>query len=318
MKAGSLVKGSLRQVKYLFDIKSYDAVLVYREVMLWGRPWIENHIVKRGVPLIFDFDDAIWLTVKSQTGISPSIKNILKPKNKFDDIIKLSSHVIAGNEYLARHARLLNKNVSVLPTVVDIDHYRPFSLSREHHGNFIVGWIGSGSTSEYLRLLNNVWHEFKFSSMRMIKDPNKIIPNNIELHVIGAVYDSQDIKVRNIKWSLNTELEEMSRFDIGIMPLPDDEWTRGKCGLKALEYMAMGIPCIVSPVGVNAEIIQDGINGFIAIDEKEWIAKMNLLIEDPELREKLGNAGRKTVETRYSVKLWASKYLNIINKYATC
>jgi len=138
--------------------------------------------------------------------------------------------------------------------------------------------------------------------------------HNLVLKIIGGTYNPIGIHTNNIKWSLDTELAEMSEFDIGIMPLPDDEWAKGKCGLKALQYMAMGIPCVASPVGVNTEIIQDGVNGFLAKDEKEWIEKLSLLIKNSELRQRLGKAGRKTVEERYSVKVWAPRYVEIIKK----
>ncbi len=298
-KSNAMVKGLLRQIHNISDIKSYDEVIVYREAMLFGRPWIERYISRKGIPTIFDFDDAIWIPVKSQTGISPFFKKIVKSEKKFDEIMKLFTYIIAGNEYLARHARLFNNNVSVIPTVVDTDYYKPVAQAQKQQKNLVIGWIGSGSTSIYLQLLDNIW---------------KRLPENCSLKIIGGGYNPDGIKTENVKWSLDTELTEMSEFDIGIMPLPDNEWTRGKCGLKVLQYMAMGMPCAASPVGVNTGIIQDGINGFLAKDEKEWVEKLSLLIENPELRQRLGMAGRKTVEERYSVKDWAPVYLKIIKE----
>ncbi len=300
IKANSLFGGTIRQLKHIIDAKSYDVVVVYREAMLWGKPWIEKQIVKQGLPLIHDFDDAIWLPVESETGISTFLKRILKSEKKFDEIIKLSTHVIVGNNYLAEHARLFNKNMSVIPTAVDTDYYRP-RIEEQHNSKITIGWIGSGSTVKYLNLLDNVW---------------KRLPENYELIIVGGYYSPEGMRINNIKWALDTELEQLSKFTIGIMPLPDDEWSRGKCGLKALQYMAMGIPCVASPVGVNTEIIQDGVNGFLAKDENEWIGKITLLMQNPDLRRKLGMAGRKTVEERYSVKVWAPKYIEIIKNVA--
>ncbi len=296
-KSNALIKGILRQLHKISDIKSYDGVMIYREAMLLGGPWIERYISKKGIPVIFDFDDAIWIPVKSQTGISPFLKRLVKSEQKFDEIMKLSAHIIAGNEYLTQHARLLNNNVSVIPTVVDTDYYKPVAQTKEQQQNLVIGWIGSGSTAMYLKLLDNIW---------------KQLPQPYRLNVIGGIYNPAGIQTNTIKWSLNTELSEMAKFDIGIMPLSDDEWSRGKCGLKALEYMAMGIPCVASSVGVNTDIIKDGVNGFLAKDEKDWIEKVTLLIENPELRQRLGMAGRKTVEQRYSVKVWAAKYIKLI------
>ena len=298
-KISILINGIIRQMRSLSNIQSYDVVVVYREAMLFGRPWIERYISRKGIPTIFDFDDAIWIPVKSQTGISPFIKKIVKSEKKFDKIMKLFTHIIAGNEYLARHSRLFNNNVSVIPTVVDTDYYKPVAQVQKQQQNLVIGWIGSGSTAMYLKLLDNIW---------------KHLPQHYRLNVIGGTYNASGIQTNCIKWSLNTELAEMAEFDIGIMPLPDDEWAKGKCGLKALQYMAMEIPCVASPVGVNTEIIQDGVNGFLAKDEEEWIKKLTLLIENPELRQSLGKAGRKTVEERYSVKVWAPKYVEVLRK----
>ncbi|MCL4479596.1 MAG: glycosyltransferase family 4 protein [Deltaproteobacteria bacterium] len=238
--------------------------------------------------------------VKSQTRISPFLKRLLKPTKKFDEIIQLSTHIVAGNDYLAWHAKLLNKHVSVIPTVVDTDYYKP-TTTIQNKNEVVIGWIGSGSTSVYLKLLDNIW---------------KQLPGHHSMKVIGGVYNPDGIQTTNMRWSLGTELAEMAEFDIGIMPLPDDEWAKGKCGLKVLQYMAMAIPCVASPVGVNTEVIQDGINGFLAKDEKEWIEKLTLLIENPELRNRIGKAGRKTVEVKYSLKVWAPKYVEILKKVA--
>ncbi|MCL4479025.1 MAG: glycosyltransferase family 4 protein [Deltaproteobacteria bacterium] len=297
-KSNAMVKGLLRQIHNISDIKSYDEVIVYREAILFGRPWIERYISMRKIPIIFDFDDAIWMPVKSTTGISPFLKRLIKSERKFDEIIGLSTHIIAGNNYLVSHAKLYNDHISVIPTIVDTDYYKSTDIKQDK-SNVVIGWIGSGSTAMYLKLLDNIW---------------KRLPENCSLKIIGGGYNPDGIKTENVKWSLDTELTEMSEFDIGIMPLPDNEWTRGKCGLKVLQYMAMEMPCAASPVGVNTGIIQDGINGFLAKDEKEWVEKLSLLIENPELRQRLGMAGRKTVEERYSVKDWAPVYLKIIKE----
>lgn len=127
-------------------------------------------------------------------------------------------------------------------------------------------------------------------------------------------YNRSDLNIRSMAWNATSEVEDIHYFDIGIMPLPDDEWTRGKCGMKGLQYMAAGIPTIMSPVGVNEEIIQDGVNGFLASTEAEWIDKLTTLIDSVDLRERIGMNGRKTVEEKYSVKANASLYLELFTK----
>ena len=293
------IKSTIKQILQLFKIRLYDAILINKETIIWGGPWIEKYIVQRGIPVIYDFDDAVWLPTTGIIDMPKTIKKILKSEKKFDEIIRFATHVVAGNSYLAEHAGVLNKNTCIIPTVVDTDYYMPAEKIKKHNQNIIIGWTGSMSTSPYLKLLNNVW---------------KRLPANCELRIIGGMYEPEGIKIKNIKWQLNTELNEIGLFDIGIMPLIDDEWAKGKCGLKAIEYMAMGIPCVASPVGVNTEIIRDGFNGFLAYDEEEWVKKLSLLIENPDIRQGLGNAGRKTVEEKYSVKAWAPVYARIIKE----
>ena len=291
------IKSTIKQILQLFKIRLYDAILINKETIIWGGPWIEKYIVQRGIPVIYDFDDAVWLPTTGIIDMPKTIKKILKSEKKFDEIIRFATHVIAGNSYLAEHAGVLNKNTCIIPTVVDTDYYMPAEKVKKHNQNIIIGWTGSMSTAPYLKLLNNIW---------------KRLPANCELRIIGGIYVPEGINIKNIKWQLNTELNELSMFDIGIMPLIDDEWSKGKCGLKAIEYMAMGLPVVASPVGVNSEIIQDGYNGFLAKTEEEWVEKLSLLIENPDIRQRLSIAGRKTVEEKYSVKAWAPVYSDII------
>ena len=297
-KSKALIRGSLRQLSKMLYVKSYDAVIVYREAMLWGKPWIEKYITKLGIPIIHDFDDAIWLPVKSQINMPMFIKRFLKSEKKFDEIMKLSNRIVVCNNYLAQHANLLNKNTTIIPIVINTDHFKPVEKNK-NTDKIVIGWVGSGSTVKYLKLLDNIWRK---------------LPPNCELRIVGGQYFPDGIKVTNIKWTLAAELSEFSMLDIGITPMLDDDWAKGKGGGKTLQYMAMSIPTIGSAVGINTEIIQDGVNGFLAKDEKEWIEKLTLLIENPELRQRLGRAGRKTVEERYSLKVWAPRYVEIIKK----
>ena len=196
-KSNAAIKGIARQIHAIADIKSYDGVIVYREAILVGRPWIERYIVKKGIPIIFDFDDAIWMPVKSQTGISPILKRLIKSTKKFDEIMQLSTHIVAGNNYLAQHAQLLNKHVSVIPTVVDTDYYKP-STAKQNRDDIVIGWIGSGSTSVYLKLLDNIWSKLQSPTLPK-RDNADVIKRSPSLFKEGGVPErslGREFKIR--------------------------------------------------------------------------------------------------------------------------
>jgi len=135
--------------------------------------------------------------------------------------------------------------------------------------------------------------------------------------VIGdGRYRQPELGIQGVDWAAATEVRDLSEFDIGVMPLPDDEWARGKCGLKGLQYMALEIPTVMSPVGVNTEIIEDGRNGFLAAREDEWVEKLANLIESAGLRRELGQAARRTVEERYSVHSQRDRYVALLGRLA--
>ena len=221
--------------------------------------------------MIFDFDDAVFVAY-----VSPSngYLSYLKFPAKTKTICRLATHVIAGNTYLADYARQTNDNVSIVPTTIDTDKYEV--LPRKENEVPVIGWSGSFSTVQHLDSLA--------SALRRLAQKE-----NFRLLVIGTpVYKIDGVDVEALPWRSATEVSDLRQIDIGIMPLPDEPWSRGKCGLKALQYMALGIPTVCSPVGVNSEIIQDSFNGFLAGTEDEWVAKLTQLLNDSKLRARLG------------------------------
>jgi glycosyltransferase involved in cell wall biosynthesis len=275
-------------------IKQYDLVYIFREAALLGPPVFERMIARSGVPLVFDFDDAVFVSYRSP---SNGYLSYLKFAGKTKAICRLSSHVMAGNPYLANYARQVNPNVTVIPTTIDTDKYQPRQTKSASVP--VVGWTGSYSTVQHLDTLRD--------ALQRLAERDKF-----RLRVIGTpTYQLPGIDVEAMKWRSDTELDNLNAIDIGVMPLPDDAWSRGKCGLKALQFMALGIPTICSPVGVNTEIIQDNRNGFIAATEAEWVGKLSSLIRSVELRERLGKAGRETVEQKYSAKTQAPRVFEI-------
>jgi glycosyltransferase involved in cell wall biosynthesis len=194
---------------------------------------------------------------------------------------------MVGNPYLAEYARQVNDRVTVIPTTIDTEKYRVLPRT-EKTGPPVIGWTGSHSTVQHLDTLRG--------ALKKLAERE-----SFRLRVIGTpAYECPPIEVEAMAWRADSELEDLSAIDIGVMPLPDDKWSKGKCGLKALQFMALGIPTICSPVGVNTDIIQDNENGFIAGTEDEWVEKLTRLLRSAELRQRLGQAGRATVEQKYS------------------
>lgn len=285
----------------LFDILRvfrYDAVFIHREAYPIFGAFFEKAVSLLRVPLIFDFDDAIFLPAKSAP--NNFIERFKRPR-KISEIIAMSSYVIAGNGYLADYALKFNKNVGIIPTAIDTDAYPP--KTAYDTDEVVIGWIGSATTLDFLNGLEGVFRKL----LQRFK--------NIKIKVIGGSFHINGLtNVISQPWSLATEIESLKAFDIGIMPMPDNDWTRGKCGFKAILYMSIAIPCVSSPVGVNKEVIQDGSNGFLASSDEEWLDKLSLLIQSPQLRKKIGSLGRKTVEEKYSVKANAPNFLEVIKK----
>ena len=283
---------------------NYDVIIVHREIFPLGPFFLERILKVMGKPIIFDFDDAIFL--KNASRPNSFVENLKNPK-KAAKIISMSRQVLAGNSYLADYALQFNKNVTVLPTCVDTDKFSPLkkseNRSKRKKEEIIIGWMGSITTGEFLKSFYSV-----FLELRQKYD-------NVVFKVVGVAGREENFKGVIFKeWRLEDEVEDLSSFDIGIMPMPDNAWTKGKCGFKAILYMAMGIPPVCSPVGVNTETIKDGVNGFLADSQQEWIDKLSRLIESAELREKIGRNGRLTVEEKYSIKANAAKFIDAIEK----
>ncbi|HEU4833404.1 MAG TPA: glycosyltransferase family 4 protein [Pyrinomonadaceae bacterium] len=279
-----VTRGLGRRLSLVRKVKEYDLVYILREAALLGPPVFERLIAQSGVPVVFDFDDAIFVSYRSP---SNGYLSYLKFASKTRTICRISSHVMVGNPYLAEYARQVNDRVTVIPTTIDTEKYR-VPERKEKTGPVVIGWTGSHSTVQHLDTMRG--------ALKKLAEKE-----SFRLRVIGTpAYECAPVDVEAMPWRAETELEDLSEIDIGMMPLPDDRWSKGKCGLKALQFMALGIPTICSPVGVNTDIIQDDENGFIAGTEDEWVDKLSRLLRSAELRRRLGHAGRVTVEEKYS------------------
>jgi glycosyltransferase involved in cell wall biosynthesis len=285
----------LRRATAVLRARRYDAVIVYREAALIGPAIYERLLAWTGVPLFFDFDDAIWLPSQ---GLSPvnGIFSKLHFWGKTSTVCRLSTGVIAGNAYLADYARKRNPNVFVVPTTVDLDKY-PALPEPDADDPFIVGWTGTHSTL--------VHFEQARTALETLARHRRI-----QVKVICSVPPERPIQGAEnvfIRWAEASEAQDVAACHAGIMPLHDNEYTRGKCGAKAIQFMATGRPVVISPVGMNKDLIQHDENGFLAKNDDAFVEYLSRLAGSKELRQRIGTAGRRTVEEGYSAPVAANK-----------
>jgi glycosyltransferase involved in cell wall biosynthesis len=289
--------GSLtaERLNLLRDLSQYDLVFLYREAYPIGPPLLERWLSGPGKPpIVYDFDDAVFLP-----NVSDANRFIvsLKWPRKIPEILRRSAAVVAGNDYLADFARRHNPAVVTIPTCVDTAKFVPRAdAGGRDCSRSIVGWIGSPTTAPYLTTVADVLRRVS------ARQP-------FQLKISGAGEDVRfdGVDTVNARWSLKDEVTLFNTCDVGIYPLMDDEWARGKCGFKAIQFMACGVPVVASAVGVNREIIADGVNGFLASTPEEWERKLGALLADAALRARFAAAGRRTVEQRYSLAVNAPR-----------
>lgn len=281
------------RLKLFLKMRQHDAVIIQKKTSFKG---FELALMKLLNPnIVFDYDDAVMFHelehVKPLTG-----KNVLK----FLRTIKYCKAVVAGNNFLAGFARPNCSSVYILPTPIDTDRYimKDYSVKKD---KVIIGWIGVSGNLKYLKRLESA---LKNISKRHPYSVLKIISN--DSITLGG------LKVEFKKWRLEEEIEDLRSLDIGIMPLDDSLWARGKCGYKILQYMGVGVPVVASPVGINAEFIKHGENGFLASNDAEWTEFLDRLIKSPDMRVEIGQSGYETVKEKYSINKYIKSYSEII------
>jgi glycosyltransferase involved in cell wall biosynthesis len=294
-KGIGLLRALSRRAVDGMSVSGIDLVYILREGALLGPAGAERLLALRRIPFVFDFDDAVWVRYVSPANLYLSY---LRFPGKTASLCRLAGHVIAGNTYLATYASRYSARVTIVPTTIDTEVYRP--LTRSPPLRPVIGWTGSYSTAQYLSLVRPV-----LERLRRRYDFRLVLVGGGE----GFHADGVDVECR--PWSSAREIQDISQFDVGIMPLPDAEWERGKCGLKALQYMALAIPPVVSPVGINQEIVAHGHNGLLAENETQWESALEQLLRSPDLRSRLGVAARETVERSFSAVQHAPRVAEI-------
>lgn len=267
----------------------FDLVWLEYEAFPWMPAGFESLLPLLGVPYVVDLDDAVFHNYDLNSHFF--IRMILG--NKIDAVMRRAVAVIAGNDYLLERARRAGaKCISLIPSVVDLARYP--EIKKAVNQVFTIGWIGSPATVHYLRLIQP-------ALAHICKN------GNARLMVVGADIELEGVPVVGRPWSEETEVAEIQGFDVGVMPLPDQPWERGKCGYKLIQYMACGLPVVASPVGANLKIVEDGVNGFLATTQSEWIDALTALREDKKLRDHMGEAGRRKVESEYCLQVTAPR-----------
>lgn len=295
-KSYALIAGLARRIFILFTIRKYDFVFIHRESVPVGPPvfeWFISRVLKRRI--VFDFDDAIWIANSSESNrfFAP-----LKAHSSFFPICRMAYRISAGNEYLVNSVRPFNSEVVLNPTTIDTENWH--NRIAIHDAVIpVIGWTGSHSTNKYLDSIYGVISKLKNRAQFrfvVISDERPVAGNGLFDYV---------------RWSRESEIEDLLRINIGIMPLTHDAWSEGKCGFKALQYMSLGIPALVSPVGVNETIVNDGVNGFVCRSDSEWELRILQLINNREELIRMGRMARRKVEDMYSVKSNKSNFLNL-------
>lgn len=298
-KAAEVAAGFMRRALHVRRARSFDAVFLYREAALLGPALFERLLVRSGAPIVYDFDDAVFVPYVSPT--TPAMSRLKFP-GKTAAICRVAACVTVGNEYLADYARRWNDRVEVVPTTIDLSRYTAADTRANERP--VIGWTGTHSTYQHLDRLQPA-----LATLAATHD--------FVVRVIGPEdYRMAGVEVENRRWRSGSEAEDLRGIDVGVMPLPDDPWSRGKCGAKALQYMGLGIATVCSPVGVNREIVSHGVNGLLAESHDEWVAALSALLSSAPERRRLGLAGRCTVETRFSAQVHGPRVAAILRSVA--
>lgn len=294
-----VLEAYLRRLRAVFQSAKFDLVWVEYETFPWMPACFELLLSILHTPYVVDFDDAVF----HRYDLHPNYFVRMFLGRKIDHVMRRAAAVIVGNDYLLARARRAGaKSVVYLPSVVDLKRYA--EVKEVNNDVFTIGWIGSPATVRYLQLIQPSLFELcKGGNARLIVAG-------------GANVEIEGVPVVRRPWSEETEVAEIRAFDVGIMPLPDEPWERGKCGYKLIQYMACGRPVVASPVGANLKIVEDGVSGFLAATPSEWVRALTALREDRLLRERMGRAGRRRVETEFSLQVTAPRLVDLLRTVA--
>ena len=280
--------------EFFKHLSRYDIVFLQRK--RFNQPRL-GLLRRRAKKIVYDFDDAVMY--RNSKAREPES---LTRRRRFVQMIRTSDFVIAGNEFLKGEVLPINPNVEVIPSPIDMDRYLPKDYAVKNE-RVTIGWIGDHGSIHYLEKMKPV---FERLGQRY---------SNVELKIVCDIFfDCKQMRVIKKYWSAGEEVSDLQSFDIGLMPLVDDPWSWGKCGLKILQYQGVGVPVVCTPVGINRDLVEDGANGLYAMTSEEWEEEISVLIEDPQLRERMGKNGRKRVLEEYTVQSCAPHLFSILKR----
>ncbi len=285
----------INRIGTYINARSFDLLWIEKEMFPWLPAWAETFLINRGIPYVVDYDDAVY----HRYGLhrNPLVRACLG--KSIDAVMQHATSVVVGNNYLAEYARRAGAGkIEYLPTVVDIDRYPPGGKTSKQ---FRIGWIGSPITAPFLGLIQDALNE---------------VCQQTGAHIVLIGAGDRDplpgLASEILPWSEDSEVANIQSCDVGIMPLPDEPFSRGKCGYKLIQYMSGGLPVVASPVGVNKHIVEEGITGFLTSSKQEWIQALVTLYHDAGLRSSMGQAGRQKVEKEYTLQITAPKLKEIL------
>lgn len=297
-KARGILGGFGRRLVLLARVPAFDFVFIHREAAPLGPPvleWLIAKVLRKRI--IYDFDDAIWLANTSEAN---RIAAGLKWHHKVASICRWAYKNSCGNAYLAAYARQFNTQSIVNPTTIDTEHLHNRVRDQAIPSRLVIGWTGTHSTLKYLDQVVPVLAQLEAEGL------------DFEFRVISNQPPALPLRsLVFVPWSKETEIADLLTFHVGLMPLEDDQWAKGKCAFKALQYMALGVPALVSPVGMNTEVVQNNYNGYVCTTSADWESRLRQLLDNPELRQRLGVAARATVVERYSVRANTLNFLGL-------
>jgi glycosyltransferase involved in cell wall biosynthesis len=294
-----VIQGYIGRLRDLLKVRTHDVIVIEKELLPYAPAVFERLLSRLEPPYIVDYDDAVFHNYDLSD--NPIVQRLLG--RKIDVVMREADAVVAGNEYLATRARKADASkVEIIPTVIDLGRYP--QVPPGDNGPFTIGWIGSPNT---IRLVEPI--------VDALREACKVIDAKVVLVGSGPV-GFDDLSVEVVEWSEETEIDSIARFDVGIMPLQDTPWQRGKCGLKLIQYMGCAKPVVASPVGMNTSIVTDGVNGYLASTHDEWVTMLKRIEEDRELARQIGANGRERVEDKYCLSATVPSWCNLIEQIA--